>query len=67
MVDKALGTLYQSNGSFFLTLKKSFIEDSGCSFEKGDKLQVRMIDKHTMMVYKDVKKDSLVDDDSKKS
>ncbi len=42
--------LYKGNGSYILSLKKSFIEDSGCSLKEGDILDISMVDNTTMTV-----------------
>jgi len=58
VVDKTKCRLYKGRGSYILSLKKSFIEDSGCAFKEGDVLGIRMVGPDTMFVYK-VDKDEL--------
>lgn len=52
MVDKTKCKLYKGNGSYILSLKKSFIEDSGCSFKEDDELEIRMVAPDKMIIYK---------------
>lgn len=55
MVNKTKCKLYKGNGSYIVSLKKSFIEDSGCSFEAGDTLEICMVGPDKMIIYKDKK------------
>jgi len=50
--------IYKGNGSYFISLKKSFIEDSGCNFKEGDTLEICMVERDKMIIYKDEKNDS---------
>lgn len=52
MVDVTKCKLYKGNGSYILSLKKSFIEDSGCCFKEGDELEIRMVGNDTMFISK---------------
>ena len=52
MVNKTQCKLYKGNGSYILSLKKAFIEDSGCDFKEGDELEIRMVGKDKMIIYK---------------
>lgn len=52
MVNKTKCRLYKGNGSYILSLKKSFIEDSGCAFKEGDELEIRMVGTDQMFIYK---------------
>ncbi len=57
MVNKTKCKLYKGNGSYILSLKKAFIEDSGCSFKEGDELEICMVGPDKMIIYKADKDD----------
>ena len=55
MVNKTKCKLYKGNGSYIISLKKSFIEDSGCDFKEGDTLEICMVERDKIIIYKDDK------------
>ncbi len=57
MVNKTQCKLYKATGSYTLSIKKSFIEDSGCSFEAKDKLNIEMVEKNKMVITKVIEDD----------
>ena len=61
MVDKTKCKLYRATSSYTVSLKKSFIEDSGCSFEAGDLLDIQMDGKDKMIITKAVEKEEWYD------
>ncbi len=58
MTNKSQARLYKARGSFSLVLKKSFIEDSGCGFEKGDTCYIEMVENNKMIITKITKDDN---------
>ncbi len=59
MVNKTSCKLYKATSSYTIALKKSFVEDSGCSFEAGDKLDIQMVGSDKMIITKVIEEETI--------